>query len=305
MKNKNVYCLISIIIGLVNVKCQNQSRQCGIPENIDKLPDFAQDEIKAVWKDYKPGNKCEKELLITDDILAVLDMFDKEITQASTTSASSTHTTVFETLLSSTPTTPLSTTREFATASPQSISSTDAIKDDTFNSFMPTPEIPTSDNSHKDYDYFDTKTTKNQNIYTKTTKITSTDNDSSERKKIPLYEMENILPFLEGANKRTILAFHDLLNDPDIPSEGKRQQEIHLLAVSYLDEDQLRRFNEWSTNRRKRLRAREQQLSHRARDALEELINVDEIQREKVLFRLPRTIRKELRNFALRRKAAA
>lgn len=81
--------------------------------------------------------------------------------------------------------------------------------------------------------------------------------------------------------------------------------KIHLLAVSYLDEDQLRRFNEWSTNRRKRLRAREQQLSHRARDALQELVNVDEIQREKVLYRLPRTIRRELRNFALRRKAAA
>uniref|UniRef100_A0AC35GY22 Uncharacterized protein n=1 Tax=Panagrolaimus sp. PS1159 TaxID=55785 RepID=A0AC35GY22_9BILA len=300
-----------MIIWLGSVRCQNQSRQCGIPENIDKLPDFAQDEIKAVWKDYKPGNKCEKELLITDDILSVLDMFDKEITQASTSSSSSSsqteHTTIFETLFSTTTATPsFLNTHEFATATPTSIASTDAIKDDTFNSFMPTPEIPISDNSNKDYDYFDTKpSTRNQNTFTKTTKTASADFDSSERKKVPLYEMENVLPFLEGANKRTILAFHNLLNDPDIPSEGKRQQEIHLLAVSYLDEDQLRRFNEWSTNRRKRLRAREQQLSHRARDALQELVNVDEIQREKVLYRLPRTIRRELRNFALRRKAAA
>lgn len=80
-------------------------------------------------KDYKPGNKCEKELLITDDILAVLDMFDKEITQAST--ASATHTTLSEILLSSsTPTTPTSTTQELATATPNSITATDAIKDD-------------------------------------------------------------------------------------------------------------------------------------------------------------------------------
>lgn len=75
--------------------------------------------------------------------------------------------------------------------------------------------------------FLDTKpSTRNQNTFTKTTKIASADFDSSERKKIPLYEMENVLPFLEGANKRTILAFHNLLNDPDIPSEGKRQQEV-------------------------------------------------------------------------------
>lgn len=30
-------------------------------------------------KDYMPGRKCEKELLITEDILTVLAMFDKEL----------------------------------------------------------------------------------------------------------------------------------------------------------------------------------------------------------------------------------
>lgn len=84
--------------------------------------------------------------------------------------------------------------------------------------------------SFLDITFTDTKiTSENPNIYTKTTKITSTEKASNERRKIPLYEMETILPFLEGANKRTILAFHDLLNDPDIPSEGKRQQEVSIL----------------------------------------------------------------------------
>ena len=54
----------------------------------------------------------------------------------------------------------------------------------------------------------------------------STEYESREKKKIPLYEMENVLPFLEGANKRTLVAFHHLLNDPDIPSEGKREEMV-------------------------------------------------------------------------------
>lgn len=72
--------------------------KCELPENINQLPEFAQEEIRAVWyvllytylntqlllycefrRNYVPGDDCKQELIITDDILAVLDMLDKDL----------------------------------------------------------------------------------------------------------------------------------------------------------------------------------------------------------------------------------
>lgn len=53
--------------------------KCELPSNINQLPEFAQEEIRAVWKNYVPGDDCKQELIITDDIIAVLDMLDKDI----------------------------------------------------------------------------------------------------------------------------------------------------------------------------------------------------------------------------------
>lgn len=120
--------------------------------------------------------------------------------------------------------------------------------------------------------------------------------------------------------------FQEVFNDPDIPSERRRQEEvgfvlilkqlrlkkrlkifftiikIHLLAVSYLNGKQLNAFNTWSTQRRKRIRAREQQLhklSRPSREALKRLALTDNlIEQRKQAEQLPKDIRSELQAFA-------
>lgn len=42
------------------------------------------EEIRAVWRNYVPGDNCKQELIITDDILAVLDMLDKDLERHTT-----------------------------------------------------------------------------------------------------------------------------------------------------------------------------------------------------------------------------
>uniref|UniRef100_A0A915EC36 Uncharacterized protein n=1 Tax=Ditylenchus dipsaci TaxID=166011 RepID=A0A915EC36_9BILA len=101
-------------------------------------------------------------------------------------------------------------------------------------------------------------------------------------------------------------AFQQVLDDPDIPSERRRQEEVHLLAVSFLNSRQLTAFNTWSTERRKRIKAREQQLHHlsrRARNALKRLALADEgsIEQRHQAQELPVNIQHELRSFARRR----
>ncbi|KAH7720521.1 CRE-JUD-4 protein, partial [Aphelenchoides avenae] len=121
----------------------------------------------------------------------------------------------------------------------------------------------------------------------------------------PFREMNGRLPFLKGASDDVVAVFLEVLSDPDIPSERRRQEEIHLLAVSYLTPRQLQAFNAWSTQRRKRIRAREQQLASltfEARDALKDLALTPgpQQQKTKALNLLPE-IRRQLRAFAQRR----
>uniref|UniRef100_A0A915EEV7 Uncharacterized protein n=1 Tax=Ditylenchus dipsaci TaxID=166011 RepID=A0A915EEV7_9BILA len=85
--NCRFYCILIVLFSIQRIcRSQKTNKKCGLPSDILVLPDFAQDEIRSVWKDYKPGNKCEKELLITEDILTVLEMFDKEFDKQTTAS---------------------------------------------------------------------------------------------------------------------------------------------------------------------------------------------------------------------------
>lgn len=78
--------------------------------------------------------------------------------------------------------------------------------------------------------------------------------------------------------------------------------KIHLLAVSYLNAKQLSAFNAWSTQRRKRIRAREQvfhKLSRPSREALKRLTLTENlIEQRKQAEQLPKDIKSELQTFA-------
>uniref|UniRef100_A0A7E4W7P0 DDE_Tnp_1_assoc domain-containing protein n=2 Tax=Panagrellus redivivus TaxID=6233 RepID=A0A7E4W7P0_PANRE len=328
---------IGICICLING--QNLSRQCGLPDNINKFPEFAQEELKAVWKNYVPGTQCDKELLVTDDILAVLDMFETEIPGTQTVPIASTNTN------------PAGTSGVSAQApAPSPVPTPQAIDTNTEEELLsatvrPTiaqtsPPVPTTglastsvetplttsledDDDYADFDHPITPPTRNIPTTTEPTTTTrripttthsrnfhrqnSIEDNEETYSQIPLHEMRNFLPFLTGADDRTVRAFHDVLNDDDVPSEGRRQELIHVLAVSYLNAEQLEHFNAWSTSRRKKLRAREEQLkglSFGARDALKKLVLADEVSRDTLVSNFPTDVRRELRRFALRRKAA-
>uniref|UniRef100_A0AC34Q5V4 Uncharacterized protein n=1 Tax=Panagrolaimus sp. JU765 TaxID=591449 RepID=A0AC34Q5V4_9BILA len=293
---------------------QNETRRCGLPENITHYPDFAQEEIKSVWKNYVPGTKCDKELLIMDDILTVLDMFDTEVPGGLSSIATTKQQTTNTASIPESTTThePEATTTNFE----QSVSET------VLNTAAPTPDTPEA------FDKFTNNATETSVSLSFASSVTapisafsttdSLDNqpnptqknfaqppddayDDDDIERVPLYEMETKFPFLEGASKKVVKAFYNVVNDPNIPSEGLRQELIHILAVSYLNDDQLQQFNSWSTARRKRIAAREKQLrglSFRAQDSLKRLALMDSSRQKDAVEKLPSTLKRELRNHA-------
>lgn len=74
--------------------------------------------------------------------------------------------------------------------------------------------------------------------------------------------------------------------------------------MSYLNAKQLSAFNNWSSQRRKRIRAREQilyPLSFKAREALKHLaLTPSQREQESTALRLPGELRDELKAFAIR-----
>ncbi|PAV90064.1 hypothetical protein WR25_14882 isoform A [Diploscapter pachys] len=60
--------------------------ECGLPANISSLPDYAQAELHDIWKNYVIGKSCEKELLIQKDLFQVIDSFEPNLADRTTTS---------------------------------------------------------------------------------------------------------------------------------------------------------------------------------------------------------------------------
>ncbi|KAI6235284.1 hypothetical protein M3Y95_00035300 [Aphelenchoides besseyi] len=152
-----------------------------------------------------------------------------------------------------------------------------------------------------DYDEFNAMATRTAPPRRNDFKLEKTDKVLNEK----FYESQELsMPFLKGANPQVVRLFKEVMADPDVVSERRRQEEIHLLAVSYLNSKQLSAFNTWSSQRRKRIKAREQvlqPLSFVARDALKRLsLTPSDQERKTTAFGLPGDVRDELRAFAIR-----
>ncbi|VBB27075.1 unnamed protein product [Acanthocheilonema viteae] len=110
--------------------------------------------------------------------------------------------------------------------------------------------------------------------------------------------------FLNDASKDIINNFTKVWNDADIPSEGLREEMIHLLAVSLLTTKQLTAYNQYTKERRRcqrQLLFHIRQMSNEARKALNILAYAEPNERFGIAKNFPRSIRHELRNFARRR----
>lgn len=52
--------------------------------------------------------------------------------------------------------------------------------------------------------------------------------DEEDAKKF-LFEEDDQLPFLQGADEDLVRLFQEVLHDPDIPSESRRMEEVFIL----------------------------------------------------------------------------
>ncbi|KAL3094743.1 hypothetical protein niasHS_006038 [Heterodera schachtii] len=330
-------------------------KKCGLPANLNQLPDFAQDEIRSIWRDYVPGNRCEKEQTITEDILTVLAMFDKELESHGTGNKSGTKhlakllpeaTTVRDETLPrirlasldahSIPSGPLrslfvndSLTNDHEASSVQESPTKDdlgaqiSFSDDKPQRLRKFPSLHSVD-----YDYEYLEEAKIPGKFR--SNIDDVQNDQ-KHKIAKDYEASNIeeghqqtqgkakdaggqiefvkrLPFLQESSPEVVEVFMEVMDDADIPSEGRRMEELHLLAVSYLNARQLDEFNRWSTIRRKRIQSRERQLhnlSPRARAALRQLTQAADMDQARVQLRhIEPALRDELHSWGQSRERA-
>ncbi|KAI6176850.1 hypothetical protein M3Y97_00843300 [Aphelenchoides bicaudatus] len=358
--------LLAITLVYHTTQAQNikpSSIKCDLPENINQLPE----------RNYVPGDDCKQELVITDDILAVLDMLDKDLERHTTKTGEKLGTNLradqaitdfpiqHETLI---PTRAIETGLNINNTLPSLQLQTEVttilppiIASDT------TQKIANTASNEEEIDYSDFITTSASNVepskytvsqkahpksvesseqpfaftgspsvtfspdFTPTTRlvhdyaeprdtetVTSravrimkvripTDYEDFEKQKYPNGYAEHKNNFKPRKDRKG-LAQRQVMNDPDVVSEQRRQEEIHLLAVSYLNSKQLTAFNSWSSQRRKRIKAREQMLyplSFKAREALKHLaLTPDDEERRSTAQELPGELRDELKAFAIR-----
>uniref|UniRef100_A0A914GXX6 Uncharacterized protein n=1 Tax=Globodera rostochiensis TaxID=31243 RepID=A0A914GXX6_GLORO len=362
-------------------------KDCGLPTNLRELPNFAQDELRSVWRDYVPGRRCEKEQLITEDILTVLDMFDKELmprgtvkddTKPSPTGLESllnkelkqfeavhgcfqqighaapivpsspranqtlTTTTTTTTTSDQTPSPPASTTiKAIASTHIEAVPASTKVEQQQQQRLLQkdskNAEIPMSDRAQRPGKFpsphsVDYELDTGSGISEKQSpedivdavrrpqkqKISKDDVEQGVEEGQQLLGKANdaeqfesdkqLLPFLQEASTDVVQVFMEVMEDPDIPSERRRLEELHLLAVSYLNAHQLDEYNRWSTTRRKRIQSRERQLhnlSPRARDALRQLaLTTDVRQARAQLRRIEPALRDELQSWGKSRERA-
>ncbi|KAF8355472.1 jud-4 [Pristionchus pacificus] len=358
--------LASILIGA----SAQIDKRCGLPPNHASLPEFAKEELQAIWKDYVPGAPCKKEIELTDEILKVLDEFGSDF-ETDTATSSSAVVSGNDSSGSASITDVETTTEEVTTPEPpierqhfvppatlkprRTKTSTWAPRIDGAS----TPNyrrIASSTVKHNDdyYDYHDPAPTQGKvakslqkigspafkdygdvellrdrkrknlddnigNFFRTTTRKPveyhsrkATTGAGAPRQfhdydfKLNDYSDDfNVhfdtpdAPFLKNVPPKVREEFERLWNNDDIPSESLRAEKVHLLAVSLLNGEQLEIYNNWATNRKKALKAREdemQNLTPKARAALRRIARDDGQDQ----MRLAPSIKRELIGFARR-----
>ncbi|CAI2358193.1 unnamed protein product [Caenorhabditis sp. 36 PRJEB53466] len=243
-------------------------RECGIPKNLVTLPDFAQEEIREIWRNHIPGTPCLKEVEIESDILDVIKSFESDSAPTNSDRASE-------------PTT---------TTVPPSSSDLDYDHIGT-NGGTPIPllSVPKFSDSER-----------NQRSKTRSEE----DNDYIDQTTfddVAMMQFDNTnAPFLRTASGYVKDEFRKIWEDQNIPSESLRSLKIQTLAVSLLTSKQLTEYNRWATKRRRVLKAREQEMRNLSPDAKQALRKLS-VQKDDVSqLVVPLEVKKELTIFVQR-----
>ncbi|GMT06703.1 hypothetical protein PENTCL1PPCAC_28877 [Pristionchus entomophagus] len=369
--------LVLLAVFFVGISAQVDNKRCGLPPNHASLPEFAKEEMQAIWKDYVPGAPCKKELELTDEILKVLDEFGTDFETDSVSektfsgndsSGSGSSTDAETTTTTEEPSTTTTSTASTTTSSaavrqrfvpPATLTARRSFKTTTWAPSVETGSTPnyrkiastTSKASDDYYDYHDPAPTQGKvakslrkigspafkdygdvellrdrkrktldensgNFFRTTTRkpeFLSRKASSSSSHQFHDYDLKtndyaddfNVhfdtpnAPFLKDVPQKVRGEFERLWTNDDIPSESLRAEKVHLLAVSLLNGEQLEAYNNWATNRKKALKAREEEMAHltpKARAALRRIARDDEQEQ----MRLAPAIKRELIGFARR-----
>ncbi|KHN88698.1 hypothetical protein Tcan_03344 [Toxocara canis] len=227
-------------------------------------------------KSYKKGEPCEGQLLITDDILAAVDIFAHGYRTSSPNKSLDTNSIRIEERpgrflktdaihrksvgsLNMSTSVPESNRRlgqlqqSSLHVSPKDLYSSD---DDQFMS-----NLGESYTLATDYgDYLDENFQSSSSTTSESPPNSRSSVDVSEHVHEGIYA-DGGVSFLKSVDPEVRRAFENMMQDPDVPSEGLRQEKIHLLAVSLLNADQLLAYNKYATERRKQARAHHARLS--------------------------------------------
>ncbi|XGW32848.1 hypothetical protein V3C99_017398 [Haemonchus contortus] len=239
-----------------------QQQECGLPANIDSLPDYAQVELRDLWSTYIEGTPCKKELAIQQDVLNVVRTFSSDFIGKSGKRTTAINSSVRRSIVPAA-TTPAS----------------DDYEDEPLNTVFPL--LIADDDVHQ----------KSPPELIRFDEATIDD--------IAMRRFNNAAgaTFLHSAAPEVRRKFERVWNDDDIPSESLRNLKIHTLAVSLLTAKQLEEYNRWATKRRYVLKARERELSHLSAAAKRALRRISNRYREHEKIAVSPAVKRELRNF--------
>ncbi|CAB3399603.1 unnamed protein product [Caenorhabditis bovis] len=250
MLNCCAIALLAIIQVFANVQAVTE---CGLPSNLNTLPDFAQEEVREIWRNYQSGSPCEREIQIQKDIFDVVKSIEEDPSPNNSHSKTTTQSPANIDydhiaanggepipLLSATSAAPLTSTSVIIdTVDEKNGIKTRSISDDTD-------------------DYLDQTTFDD----------------------VAMLQFDNVnAPFLRTAPHYVKNEFSKVWQDQNIPSESLRALKIQTLAVSLLNSQQLGEYNRWASKRRRVLKAREQEmrnLSFEAKRTLRRMSNYKE-----------------------------
>lgn len=216
-------------------------RECGLPKNLESLPDFAREEIREIWRNHVPGTPCLKEIEIENDIFDVIKSFESDSSPNSDRAKESSTTTEA---------TEASVDRDYDHIGTNGGTPIPLLSASTFST--PTKRYRSLGDAEND-DYLDQTTFDD----------------------VAMMQFDSVRsPFLRSASPYVKTEFRKIWEDQNIPSESLRSLKIQTLAVSLLTSQQLSEYNRWATKRKRVLKAREQEMRHlsfRAKDALRKL----------------------------------
>uniref|UniRef100_A0A0N5AHZ5 Uncharacterized protein n=1 Tax=Syphacia muris TaxID=451379 RepID=A0A0N5AHZ5_9BILA len=260
---------------------------------LDSVPEFAQQELYDIWKEYRKGKLYKNELADTRNLLTVLAIFDNQLSSSENTAYKNPEILVRrvdndDARMSYSNSDKRNPRMAFGSNLP--IWNPD---DDFDNSIL---DRSTVDPIHRNWLQQTTTTTTevyapfqhSRHEYNSPISECGETNNAVEETSATAETISQKYDFLNGASTEVINEFLKVWNDDDIPSESLRDEKIHRLAVSLLDEQQLLAYNAYATRKRLRARVHAQMqnvkaLSNDARHALKALIRAAPSQRPKVL----------------------